>query len=103
MHIREGRFQRSLSLMAGGVQHPGRTGGFLRALQGKLRSKGHVDAGGSEWSHDGRGHLGLFQQMGGAQTVLRWVSVVTLLDSLVGFFFHVRGIARVSRAAGGFR
>jgi hypothetical protein len=29
-----------------------------------------------------------------ARTVLRWTSVVTLLDSLIGFFFHVRGVAR---------
>lgn len=29
-----------------------------------------------------------------ARTVLRWVSVVTLADGIVGFFFHLRGIAR---------
>jgi hypothetical protein len=29
-----------------------------------------------------------------ARTILRWTSVLTLLDSLIGFFFHVRGIAR---------
>jgi hypothetical protein len=26
--------------------------------------------------------------------VLRWVSVITLADGIVGFFFHVRGVAR---------
>ena len=29
-----------------------------------------------------------------ARTVLSWTSAVTLLDSVTGFFFHVRGIAR---------
>ena len=29
-----------------------------------------------------------------ARTVLRWVSIATLVDGIIGFFFHVRGIAR---------
>jgi hypothetical protein len=29
-----------------------------------------------------------------ARTVLRWVSVATLADGIIGFFFHVRGVAR---------
>ncbi|HLY42786.1 MAG TPA: hypothetical protein VKR52_16340 [Terracidiphilus sp.] len=29
-----------------------------------------------------------------ARTVLRWVSLATLADGVVGFFFHVRGVAR---------
>lgn len=29
-----------------------------------------------------------------ARTVLRWISVATLADGIIGFFFHVRGIAR---------
>lgn len=29
-----------------------------------------------------------------AGTVLRWVSVAMLVDGIVGFFFHVRGVAR---------
>lgn len=29
-----------------------------------------------------------------ARTVLRWVSVVTLADGVIGFYFHIRGIAR---------
>jgi hypothetical protein len=29
-----------------------------------------------------------------AATVLRWVSVITLADGVIGFFFHVRGVAR---------
>ena len=41
----------------------------------------------------GAGIWGFFSTWA-ARTVLRWTSVVTLLDSLIGFFFHVRGIAR---------
>jgi hypothetical protein len=29
-----------------------------------------------------------------APTILRWASVATLIDGIVGFFFHVRGVAR---------
>lgn len=29
-----------------------------------------------------------------ARTILRWVSVITLADGVIGFFFHVRGVAR---------
>ncbi|MGC2301325.1 MAG: hypothetical protein WA476_21145 [Acidobacteriaceae bacterium] len=39
------------------------------------------------------GLLGVFNRLA-AQTVLRWVSVVTLADGIIGFFFHVRGVAR---------
>ena len=41
----------------------------------------------------GAGIWGFFSTWA-ARTVLRWTSLVTLLDSLIGFFFHVRGIAR---------
>jgi hypothetical protein len=39
------------------------------------------------------GLLGVFSQWG-ARTLLRWVSIVTLADGIIGFGFHVRGIAR---------
>lgn len=39
------------------------------------------------------GVLGVFSRFG-AQTVLRAVSILTLADGIVGFIFHVRGIAR---------
>lgn len=41
----------------------------------------------------GSGFLGALSRLC-ARTVLRLVSVVTLVDGVVGFFFHVRGIAR---------
>ena len=37
--------------------------------------------------------LGAFNRKA-ARTILRWVSVATLADGIIGFFFHVRGVAR---------
>ena len=41
----------------------------------------------------GAGLSGVFSRLA-ARTVLRWVSTVTVADGIIGFFFHVRGIAR---------
>lgn len=41
----------------------------------------------------GAGLLGTVSRRA-ACTVLRWVSVITLADGVIGFFFHVRGVAR---------
>ena len=41
----------------------------------------------------GTGLLGVFSGRA-ARTVLRWVSVVTLADGIIGFCFHIRGVAR---------
>lgn len=41
----------------------------------------------------GAGILGFFSRWG-ARVVLRLVSAITLIDGVVGFFFHIRGIAR---------
>jgi hypothetical protein len=41
----------------------------------------------------GAGLLGILSPWG-ARVVLRWVSLATLADGVIGFFFHVRGIAR---------
>ena len=100
-HLREGRFQRSMSLMAGASSVLRRAGGFLRTLSRQLRSGNHVDARRAQRRDDRRGPLGFFSKWA-ARTVLRWTSAVTLLDSLVGFYFHARGVAR-KPAAGGCR
>ena len=39
------------------------------------------------------GLLGVFSRRA-ARTILRWSSCVTLADGVIGFFFHVRGVAR---------
>ncbi|HXE08414.1 MAG TPA: hypothetical protein VN612_10980 [Acidobacteriaceae bacterium] len=41
----------------------------------------------------GAGLAGFFSRRA-ARALLRWVSVVTLADGAIGFFFHVRGVAR---------
>jgi hypothetical protein len=43
-HIRQGRFQRSLSALAGASPRVGGCGGRLRTLSGQLRSTDHVHA-----------------------------------------------------------
>jgi hypothetical protein len=92
-HLRRGCFQRSLCLVVAttsiasglevGYEHY--KGSYSNpvmytpvALSGVLAASGL---------------LGVFSRTG-ARTILRWVSIVTLADGVVGFFFHVRGIAR---------
>lgn len=91
--IREGRFQRSLSLLAGlssvmaGIEvayehYKGSYG--QRVMYTPVVLSGAL-AGAGVW--------GFFSRWA-ARTVLRVVSAVTLLDSITGFYFHVRGIQR---------
>jgi hypothetical protein len=93
VHIREGRFQRGLSLMAGASS-------ILAGLE--VSYEHYRGSYGQEvmWTPVAlsgamtvAGILGCFSQRA-ARTILRWVSIVTLLDCAAGFFFHVRGIAR---------
>lgn len=92
-HIREGRFQRSLSLMAG----------LSSILAGLEVSYEHYRGSYGQkvmWTPvvlsgamTGAGVSGFFSTRA-ARTVLRWTSLATLMDSLAGFYFHARGIAR---------
>lgn len=92
-HIRYGCFQRSLSLvvaltsMASGLEvgYEHYKGSYSNpvmytpvVLSGALA---------------GTGILGFFSRWG-ARVILRCVSAATLIDGLIGFFFHVRGVAR---------
>lgn len=98
-HIREGRFQRSLALLTAAtsvisgleVAYEHYRGSYSRRvmytpviLSGLLAIAG----------------VAAFFSRHAARTVLRLVSVVTLVDALVGFYFHVRG---VHRKPGGWR
>ncbi len=92
-HIREGRFQRSLSLVAG----------LSSILAGADVASEHYRGSYNQtimWSPvvlsgamTVAGVWGAFSRTA-ARTVLRWTSLVTLIDGIVGFGFHVRGIAR---------
>ncbi|HWB58112.1 MAG TPA: hypothetical protein VG733_01410, partial [Chthoniobacteraceae bacterium] len=92
-HIRDGRFQRSMSLMAGAssvlagleVSYEHYRGSYGQKIMWTPVMLGGAMAG--------AGVLGFFNRWA-ARILLRWVSLATLLDCFVGFLFHVRGIAR---------
>jgi len=98
-HIREGRFQRSLSLLTA----------FASLMSGLEVSYEHYRGSYSRRIMytpvilsgilTGAGIAGFFSRWA-ARTVLRAVSAFTLVDSAIGFYFHVRG---VQRKPGGWR
>lgn len=91
--IREGRFQRSLALLASaaslasglevGYEHY--RGSYSQRIMYTPVVLSGALAGAAIW--------GFFSGKA-ARTVLRFTSIVTLVDSVVGFGFHVRGVAR---------
>jgi hypothetical protein len=91
--IREGRFQRSLALLTAAtsvvsgleVAYEHYRGSYSRRVMYTpvLLSLLLAIAG-----------VAAFFSRRAARTVLRLVSAVTLLDALIGFYFHVRGIKR---------
>lgn len=92
-HIREGRFQRALSLIAG----------FSAVLSGIEVTYEHYRSGfGQQIMYTpvilsplllGAGIAGALNRRA-ARTLLPIASAITLTDGVVGFYFHVRGIAR---------
>jgi len=99
LDIREGRFQRWLALIAG----------FSGAVSGIEVTTEHYRGSYSRRIMYTPVALGGAMLVGGcagfasrkaAQTVLPVVSVVTIVDSVVGFYFHVNG---VNRKPGGWR
>lgn len=92
-HIREGRFQRSLSLLTAAtslvsgveVAYEHYRGSYSRRVMYTPVILSALLAM--------AGVAGFFSRRA-ARTILRLVSVVTLIDAGVGFYFHVRGIYR---------
>lgn len=92
-HLREGCFQRSLCLVVAttsvasglevGYEH------YKGSYSNPVMYTPVILSGGLA----GAGLLGAFSRVA-ARTILRWISVATLADGIIGFFFHVRGIAR---------
>ncbi len=92
-NIREGRFQRSLSLIAGlssvlsglEVTYEHYRGSYSRSVMYTpvILSAGLLGAG-----------IWAYKSKRAAETVLPAVSIITLADGLTGFYFHVRGIQR---------
>ena len=92
-HVREGRFQRSLSLITAGasivsgleVAYEHYRGSYSRrVMYTPVILSAMLGAAG----------LAAFFSRTAARTVLRYTSVVTLADAGAGFYFHVRGIQR---------
>ena len=91
--IREGSFQRSLSLVAGlssilstsEVAYEHARGSYGQRIMYTPIILGAILSI--------TGIVGAFSRLV-ARTALRWVSLVTLIDGLVGFGFHLRGIQR---------
>jgi hypothetical protein len=92
-HLREGRFQRSMSLMAGASSVLAGLEVSYEHYRGSYGQKVMWTPVVLSGAMTGAGIWGFFSTWA-ARTVLRWTSFVTLLDSLIGFGFHVRGIAR---------
>jgi hypothetical protein len=92
-HIREGRFQRSLALIAGlssvlsglEVTYEHYRGSYSRRIMYTpvLLSGLLLGAG-----------IAAYKSRKAARTVLPGISALTLVDGLIGFYFHVRGIQR---------
>ena len=97
--IREGRFQRSLSLLTAGtsivsgleVAYEHYRGSYSRRVMYTPVILSALLAV--------AGIAGFFSRRA-ARTVLRLVSVATLADAMIGFYFHIRGI---NRKPGGWR
>jgi hypothetical protein len=92
-HVREGRFQRTLSLIAGASSILAGLEVSYEHYKGSFGQKVMWTPVVLSGAMTGAGIWGFFSRWA-ARTVLRWTSVLTLLDSLIGFGYHVRGIAR---------
>src|SRR5215469_13631857 len=92
-HVREGRFQRSLSLITAGssilsgleVAYEHYKGSYSRRV---MYTPVILSA------LLGAAALAAVFSRRAARTVLRLVSAVTLVDSGIGFYFHIRGVQR---------
>lgn len=92
-HIREGRFQRSLALIAGlssilsglEVTYEHYRGSYSRRIMYTPVILSVTLTGAGVWA---------FKSKRAVRTVLLPVSALTLIDGVVGFCFHVRGIQR---------
>ncbi len=92
-HIREGRFQRCMSLMAGASSIIAGLEVSYEHYRGSFGQKVMWTPLVLSGAMSGAGVWGFFKPWV-ARTVLRWVSTATLADCLAGFYYHVRGIAR---------
>lgn len=92
-HLREGCFQRSLCLIVTATSVASGLEVGYEHYKGSFSNPVMYTPVVLSGALAGAGLLGVFSRLA-ARTVLRWVSVITLADGIIGFFFHVRGVAR---------
>ncbi len=92
-HIREGCFQRSLSLLVATTSVASGLEVSYEHYKGSYSNPVMYTPVVLSGALAGAALLGAMNAWS-ARVLLRWVSIVTLADGVIGFFFHVRGIAR---------
>lgn len=92
-HLREGCFQRSLCFIVSVTSVASGLEVGYEHYKGSYSNPVMYTPVSLSGALAGAGLLGVFSQVG-ARTALRWVSAVTLADGVIGFFFHIRGVAR---------
>jgi hypothetical protein len=92
-HIREGCFQRSLCLIVAATSVASGLEVGYEHYKGSYSNPVMYTPVVLSGALAGSGLLGVFSGTC-ARTMLRWVSIATLADGIIGFFFHVRGVAR---------
>jgi hypothetical protein len=92
-HLRKGCFQRSLCLVVATTSMASGLEVGYEHYKGSYSNPVMYTPVVLSGALAGSGLLGVFSGTY-ARTILRWVSIVTLADGVIGFFFHVRGVAR---------
>lgn len=92
-HVREGRFQRSLSLITAGASVMSGLEVAYEHYRGSYSRRVMYTPVILSALLGVAGLMAVFSRRA-ARTVLRLVSAVTLVDSGAGFYFHIRGIQR---------
>jgi hypothetical protein len=92
-HLRQGAFQRSLCLVVSATSVASGLEVGYEHYKGSYSNPVMYTPVALSGALAGAALLGVFSGTA-ARTILRWVSVVTLADGVIGFGFHVRGIAR---------
>ncbi|MFC5862115.1 hypothetical protein ACFPT7_07415 [Acidicapsa dinghuensis] len=92
-HLREGCFQRSLCLIVATTSVASGLEVGYEHYKGSYSNPVMYTPVVLSGALAGAGLVGVFSRFA-ARTVLRWISIVTLADGVIGFFFHIRGIAR---------
>jgi len=92
-HPREGCFQRSLCFIVAATSVASGLEVGYEHYKGSYSNPVMYTPVALSAALAGSGLLGMISRRC-ARTLLRWVSVVTLADGIVGFFFHIRGVAR---------